>query len=88
MSAQGSPILTGSSLKFDSAKGSLPHLQQRVGRIGNATGDFEHWTNHSADRGAVNDYQHYFVDVNGDGNADLIQVSRTSNNGWVGLATP
>ncbi len=52
-----------------------------------AVGDFNHWTNHSASRGATRDFSHYFADVNGDGLADWIQVANNSNDGWVGLAT-
>jgi len=51
-------------------------------------GNFQHWTNYSADRGAVANYSHYFADVNGDGLTDWIQVSKSSNVGWVGLARP
>ncbi len=59
------------------------------GWVGLATGDgnFEHWTNYSASRGATKDFSHYFADVNGDGLADWIQVANNSNGGWVGLAT-
>lgn len=53
--------------------------------LGMPNGDFQHWTNHSTGRGAANDYQHYFADVNGDGRADWVQVSRTANAGWIGL---
>jgi hypothetical protein len=55
--------------------------------LATGNGDFTHWTNHSSHRGAVNDYAHYFADVNGDGRADWIQVVRASNDGYVGLAT-
>jgi RHS repeat-associated protein len=59
-----------------------------MGRVGLATGDgnFTHWTNDSAMRGAVDNHEHYFADVNGDGKADWIQVNRTINAGHVGLA--
>jgi len=49
-------------------------------------GTFEYWTSASGARGALNNYEHYFVDVNGDGMADWIQVSRASDIGWVGLS--
>jgi hypothetical protein len=49
-------------------------------------GTFQFWTNLSTARGASNNYQHYFADVNGDGLLDWIQVSRTTNDGWVGLS--
>jgi hypothetical protein len=51
-----------------------------------ASGSFVHWTNASVARGAVNHYEHYFADVNGDGKADWIQVARGGDLGWVGLA--
>jgi len=56
--------------------------------LGAADGTFTHWSNYSSHRGAVNDYAHYFADVNGDGRADWIQVARASNDGWVGLGAP
>ena len=50
-------------------------------------GSFDHWTNHTTARGAVDHYSHYFADVDGDGSADWIQVANhTSSNAWVGLA--
>jgi len=35
----------------------------------------------------MNGYQHFFADANGDGKSDWIQVARTTNDGYVGLAT-
>lgn len=60
-----------------------------MGRVGLATGggNFEHWSSSSAARGSERYYDHHFADVNGDGMADWIQVSRKSNQAWVGLAT-
>ncbi|MFH1814909.1 MAG: FG-GAP-like repeat-containing protein, partial [Pseudomonadota bacterium] len=49
-------------------------------------GDFEHWTSHSSSVGAGNYFSHHFSDLNGDGRADLIQISKDQNGGWVGLA--
>jgi Salmonella virulence plasmid 65kDa B protein/Insecticide toxin TcdB middle/N-terminal region/FG-GAP-like repeat len=54
--------------------------------LSNGDGSFQTWTWHSLSIGAVNSYQHYFADVNGDGKADWIQVARGSNNGYIGLS--
>ncbi|MFZ6816884.1 FG-GAP-like repeat-containing protein [Undibacterium sp. Ji22W] len=35
--------------------------------------------------GNTGSYEHYFADVNGDGKADWIRVSRTTNEAWVAL---
>jgi len=55
--------------------------------LSNGDGTFTFWTSHSTAYGAHNNYEHYFVDVNGDGRADEIQIARTTNNGYVGLST-
>jgi hypothetical protein len=54
--------------------------------LSNGDGSFTFWTWQSAIIGALNSYQHFFADVNGDGKADWIQVAQGSNNAWVGLA--
>jgi hypothetical protein len=56
--------------------------------LGQANGSIAFWTNSSASRGATNSFAHYFADMNGDHRADWIQVSRTVNTGWIGLAQP
>src|SRR5439155_1472234 len=43
------------------------------------------WTWHSTSIGWLANYQQYFADVNGDGKVDWIQVTRGSNDAWVGL---
>ncbi len=50
-------------------------------------GNFTHWTNSSIRRGSTDQWTHYFADVNGDGMADWIQVHKTIDIGYVGLAT-
>ncbi len=52
--------------------------------IGGDTFDF--WTVDSPHPGATSVYSHYFVDVNGDGMTDWVQVKKTSNEGWIGIA--
>ena len=54
--------------------------------LANADGSFTTWTWTSTNIGALNNYQHYFADVNGDGKADWIQVARGSGDAWVGLS--
>src|SRR5262249_2968393 len=44
------------------------------------------WTWQTTSISSVNSAQHFFADVNGDGKADWIQVSQTSNAGNVGLS--
>src|SRR6266850_2465262 len=53
--------------------------------LSNGDGTFTFWNWQSASIGALNSYQHYFADVNGDGKPDWIQVAQGSNNAWVGL---
>ncbi len=57
----------------------------RVG-LSNGDGSFSMWTWQSTNIGSMNGYQHFFADVNGDGRADWIQVSRATNEAWVGLS--
>lgn len=64
-----------------------PGTNQASIGLGQADGNFQFWTNTSTVPGATNNYQDYFADVNGDGMADWIQISRTSNTGQVALAT-
>ncbi len=44
------------------------------------------WDYSSSNIGAASGYTHYFADVNGDGKADWIQVSNSTNIGYVSLA--
>lgn len=59
-----------------------------VGAV-NADGTFSSssWTKLPQGIGSLNDYAHYFADVNGDGKMDWIRVSRTTNEAWVALGT-
>lgn len=56
--------------------------------LSNGDGSFTTWTWQSANVGSASNYQHFFADVNGDGKADWIQVTRTfaSNDASVGLS--
>ena len=45
------------------------------------------WTKFPQSVGSLNNYAHYFADVNGDGKMDWIRVSRTTNEAWVALGT-
>lgn len=49
-------------------------------------GSFDFWTKQSTTVGSLQYYQHHFVDINGDGKVDWVQISRDSNNSWVGLS--
>ena len=64
------------------------HRTSNIGYIGlsNGNGTFQHWTTTSVSIGQSNEYDHRFVDVNGDGLADWIQIHRTSNIAYVGLS--
>jgi len=53
--------------------------------LNNGSGSFQYWTASSTNIGSGSNYVHYFADLNGDGNADIIQVAQNSNNGWLGL---
>jgi hypothetical protein len=64
---------------------------QRWGNLGwvglsNCSGAFSYWTHASSNIYAAEHHTHHLADVNGDGCADLFQVSKATNNGWVGLA--
>jgi hypothetical protein len=52
----------------------------------NGSASYSTWSWTSTAIGALSGYTHYFADVNGDGKADWIQVSKTSNNAYVGLS--
>lgn len=43
------------------------------------------WSKLPQSIGALNGYNHYFADVNGDGKADWVRISRTTNEMWVAL---
>ncbi|MEN9868660.1 MAG: hypothetical protein RL748_4250 [Pseudomonadota bacterium] len=45
------------------------------------------WTKFTQSIGSGNNYVHTFADVNGDGKADWIRVSRATNEAWVALGT-
>ena len=62
------------------------HFDQGWIGLSNGDGTFQHWTSDSPNIGRVSAYAHYFADVNGDGKADLIQVSSGPNLGWVALS--
>ncbi len=47
----------------------------------------DRWTKLTATIGATNTYAHFFSDVDGDGKADWIRISRATNEGWVALGT-
>ena len=51
-------------------------------------GNFQFWTYSTGNAGAANTYDHYFVDINGDGRADWIQVHKSVNEAHIGLAQP
>lgn len=53
--------------------------------LGKGDGSFDFWTKTFA-AGSVNSSQHFFADINGDGMADWIRVSRESNNGYIALS--
>lgn len=57
--------------------------------IGTANADASfgtgNWTRVGQSVGALSNYTHIFADVNGDGKADWIRISRTTNEGWVAL---
>ncbi len=53
--------------------------------LGQADGSIDFWTQYGFLVGSANGYSHYFADVNGDGRADWIQASRSSNSGCIGL---
>ncbi len=54
--------------------------------LGLPTGAFDHWNHHSTAFDAAHAYANYFPDIDGDGRADWIQVSRVHNSGWSRLA--
>jgi RHS repeat-associated protein len=56
--------------------------------LSNAKGSYDTWFKHSPYIGSVNKYNHYFVDVNGDGASDLVQISTTAPSLTIGLGTP
>lgn len=58
------------------------------GYVGYATGSgsYTTWSWSSTNIGADNSFAHYFVDANGDGRPDWVQILRSSNQGYVGLA--
>jgi hypothetical protein len=45
----------------------------------------DRWTKFTTPIGALDNYAHYFADVNGDGKADWIRVSKTTNEAWIAL---
>jgi len=51
-------------------------------------GNFQIWT-HTINTGEWDGaYRHFFADVNGDGRADLVQISIRGGTGWISLAKP
>jgi hypothetical protein len=55
--------------------------------LGLGNGNFNFWTNIITSIEPATTHNHYFADVNGDGRADWIQVSKTGDNTKVALAT-
>ena len=55
-------------------------------KYSNATVDFSNWTQNFPAGENNGMYWHYLADVNGDGRADLIQIAKNSNNGWISIA--
>jgi hypothetical protein len=55
--------------------------------LGQGNGQFDFWTRYTQTVGSANSYAHYFVDVDGDGRADWVEVSRTIDDAAVALAT-
>ncbi len=57
--------------------------------IGNAAanGSFTaaRWTKFAAPIGKADDFEHYFADIDGDGKADWIRVSRSTDEAWIAL---
>ncbi|MYM90164.1 hypothetical protein GTP91_23700 [Rugamonas sp. FT82W] len=54
--------------------------------LGTGDGNFDFWTKHTTAIGSEANYGHYFADIDGDGRADLIQISRTTDNAQFGMA--
>lgn len=44
-----------------------------------------HWAKYTQPVGATNSFSHHFADIDGDGKADWIRVSRTANEAWRAL---
>jgi hypothetical protein len=55
--------------------------------LGLGSGQFDFWTKHFLSVGSVNDYAHYFADMDGDGRLDWIRVAKNTDNFSVALAT-
>lgn len=51
-------------------------------------GNFNVWSHGFPTGEGDGNYSHHFVDVNGDGRADIVQMSRPGNAGYIGLAGP
>jgi hypothetical protein len=55
--------------------------------LGTGNGNFQFWSKYTQAVGAANNYNHFFADLDGDGKADWIQISRTTNTSSIGFST-
>ncbi len=56
--------------------------------LGQSDGSIQVWTHTLSFDHDASHYDRYFVDVNGDGRSDLVQMEKDGQTGWIGLAQP